>query len=321
MSSNSGFRILSLDGGGIKGVFTASFLNSIEEMSGGSIADYFDLITGTSTGGIIAVALGMGLPCGEILKFYRDRGPVIFPSTGAHRRLRQTMRRFVVGKHDHEVLATELRSVFGDQKLGESRCRLVIPAFNASSGMIHLFKTAHDERFRQDYKRTCVDVLMAAVAAPTYFRPHRTEDGSVFIDGGVWAGNPALVGVLEALRQFRVLPGDIDLLSIGTTEEPFHLSRGRRLTSGMIQWARGILPLFMQAQTDAAMKQAALLLDRAPLRVSPVVAPKRFSIDDTRRIQELCALGVAEARINQSAVRERFLLQRAPRFLPALVSA
>ena len=129
------------------------------------------------------------------------------------------------------------------------------------------------------------------------------------------------VDAMEALRQFRVLPGDIDLLSIGTTEEPFHLSRGRGLTSGMIQWARGILPLFMQAQTDAAMKQAALLLDRVPLRVSPVVAPKRFSIDDTRRIQELCALGVAEARINESAVRERFLSQRAPRFLPALISA
>src|ERR1700729_3761199 len=112
MNGNSWFRILSLDGGGIKGVFTASFLNSIEEMSGASIADYFDLITGTSTGGIIAVALGMGLPCGEILKFYRNRGPVIFPSTGAHRRFGQTVRRFVIGKHDHEVLATELRSVF-----------------------------------------------------------------------------------------------------------------------------------------------------------------------------------------------------------------
>jgi len=319
--NDAAFRILSLDGGGIKGVFSASFLNSIEEMSGESIADHFDLITGTSTGAILAVALGMGVPCREILRFYRERGPVIFPSTGVHRRVWHIARRIVTGKHDHEVLAAELRSVFGDKKLGESRCRLIIPSFNASSGMVHLFKTAHDERFRQDYRRSCVDVLMAASAAPTYFRPHRTEDGSVFVDGGVWASNPAMIGVLEALRQFRVRPGDIDLLSIGTTEEPFHLSGKRRPISGMIEWAQGILPLLMQAQADAAMKQAALLLDRVPLRVSPVVAPRRFSLDDTRRVEELCALGVAEARAQERAVRERFLSHPASAFLPALASA
>ena len=321
MNSESGFRILSLDGGGIKGVFAASFLNTIEEMSGASIANHFDLITGTSTGGIIAVALGLGLPCREILSFYRERGPVIFPSTGVHRRVWHSARRIIAGKHDHELLAKELRSVFGDKKLGESRCRLVIPSFNASSGKVHLFKTAHDERFRQDYKRTCVDVLMAAVAAPTYFRPHRTEEGSVFVDGGVWANNPALVGVLEAIRQFQVPLREIDLLSIGTTEEPFHLSRKLRPINGMIQWVQGILPLLMQAQADAAMKQAAWLLDQVPLRVNPVVAPRRFSLDDARGINELCALGVAEGRAKERAVRERFLSHPASTFLPALASA
>jgi patatin-like phospholipase/acyl hydrolase len=81
------FRILSLDGGGIKGTFAASVLAEFERMTGKRLVEHFDLITGTSTGGIIEVGLGLGLSAADLLKFYSENGPTIFPCTGANRKL------------------------------------------------------------------------------------------------------------------------------------------------------------------------------------------------------------------------------------------
>ena len=79
-------RILAIDGGGIKGVFPTSVLATLEDSTGENIANYFDLIVGTSTGGIIALGLGLGLSAKEILAFYEESGPLIF---GGNRRLRR----------------------------------------------------------------------------------------------------------------------------------------------------------------------------------------------------------------------------------------
>ena len=157
-SESKPFRILSLDGGGIKGVFTAAFLAEIERMTGKHLTDYFDLIAGTSTGAIIAIGLGIGLSGSELLSFYVSNGTTIFPSVGLIDRFRGGFRWLVGGKHDPRPLRNALESAFGDKKLSDSRSRLVIPAFNAVDGSITVFKTAHCERFKQDYLRSCVDV-------------------------------------------------------------------------------------------------------------------------------------------------------------------
>ncbi|HTE91351.1 MAG TPA: patatin-like phospholipase family protein, partial [Terriglobales bacterium] len=131
----SRFRILSIDGGGIKGVFPAAFLASIEETLGGMpVSSFFDLIAGTSTGGIIALALGLGLRANEVLEFYIRYGPSIFPRTSPWWVLRPT-------KYDAEPLRTALGEIFGSRLLGASKYRLLIPSFNATTGRIHIFKT------------------------------------------------------------------------------------------------------------------------------------------------------------------------------------
>ena len=86
------FRILALDGGGIKGTFTAAALAAWEKDSGRRVCEHFDLITGTSTGGILAIGLGLGLPAERILQFYREQGPRIFPITRFTRRFTHTIR-------------------------------------------------------------------------------------------------------------------------------------------------------------------------------------------------------------------------------------
>ena len=134
-------RILAIDGGGIKGVFPASFLATVEDSIGDNVANYFDLIVGTSTGGIIALGLGLGLSAKEILAFYEEFGPHIF---GGTRRLRW-LRCFSTTKYNRGPLKKALKDTcFGDKKLGDSTKRLVIPCLNTSrTGEVHVYKTAH----------------------------------------------------------------------------------------------------------------------------------------------------------------------------------
>src|SRR3989338_9069801 len=114
-------KILSIDGGGIKGVFPASFLTTIEDSIEGNLADYFDLIVGTSTGGIIALGLGLGFSPKEILGFYELYGSSIFQGN----RFLRLIRQLGYSKYENRNLKQALEKTFGDKKLGESKKRLV----------------------------------------------------------------------------------------------------------------------------------------------------------------------------------------------------
>ena len=188
--------ILAIDGGGIKGVFPASFLASLEDSLGQNPADFFDLIAGTSTGGIIALGLGLGLSAKEILTFYEQHGPEIF----AGNRLLRVLRHIGFSKYSSEPLRRALDSVLGNRVLGESKKRLIIPSCNLDTGEVHIWKTAHHPRLERDYKARAVDVALATTAAPSYFPTHRSAAGTPLVDGGVWANNPMGVAMVEANR-------------------------------------------------------------------------------------------------------------------------
>ena len=158
-------RILSIDGGGIKGTMPAAFLAGLEEDLGQPIGRYFDLIAGTSTGGIIALGLGLGRTAKELLELYERRGPVIFGQDNADDellgRIRQAWRtltatgRHVVGpKHDAAILARELKAVLNNDLIGQSQTRLVIPAWDADLRSPYIYKTAHHTRLQTDYRNT-----------------------------------------------------------------------------------------------------------------------------------------------------------------------
>ncbi|MEO6811459.1 MAG: CBASS cGAMP-activated phospholipase [Isosphaeraceae bacterium] len=303
------FRILSLDGGGIKGAFTASVLATLEEVTGKRVLDHFDLITGTSTGGIIAVGLGMGLSAGELREFYRSEGSAIFPSTGLTHRLRSNLRHLFRPKQSQETLRRAIARVLGDRKLGESQRPLVIPAYDAVGGRIYLFKTPHHAHFSYDFDSPAVDVAVATAAAPTYYSAFEfPRNGVSYIDGGVWANCPVLVGLAEATNWLDAAPKDIDILSIGTTTEPFYISERRRL-GGILSWNKGLVEIFMFAQVEAALAQANLITGGQVHRIDAVTLPGRFLMDDARAVDELIALGDMEARkrVNVDVVKERFL--------------
>lgn len=312
------FRILSLDGGGVKGAFSASVLAEIERMTGKRIADHFDLVTGTSTGGIIALGIGLGLSCQEILEFYKVHSPKIFPATGLHRRLR-FLYRTIWPRRSQRQLRKALEAVFGDAKLGDSSRRLVLPSYDGNSGRIHLFKTAHHGGYRQDLFKSAVDVAMATAAAPTFFPAYSSSNGPAYIDGGVWANNPAMLGVLEAICILKQIPQVLDLLSVGTTTEPFYVTKCRRM-GGILQWHKGIVDLLLQAQSDSILGQVKIMTGKVPLRIDVSVTPGRFSLNDARTIADLVALGNREARIHCAEFADRFLVEPAEPFIPVFTT-
>lgn len=304
------FRILSLDGGGIRGAFSAAVLAELENATGCATAEFFDLIVGTSTGGIIALGVGLGLPAGRIQQFYAERGPSIFPSIGIARRVRSSIKHLLLPKRSLDSLATELRAVFGDHRLGESKCRLVIPTYDAVTGRVFLLKTAHHERFTGEHKSLMVECALATAAAPTYFKAAKfsLHPGARYIDGGVWANCPAMVAVVEAAHFMKVDLSNIDLLSIGTTASPFSISPGVRASGGIFGWSKQIMELLMRGQAETALSQAQLLVGSVH-RIDAIAEPGRFKLDDPRNIDDLIGLGFKEARKAEhlDIIKSRFL--------------
>jgi len=268
------FQILSLDGGGIKGIFSAAVLAHLEEDLQVKLTDHFDLITGTSTGGIIALALGIGMRPREILRFYIEKGPLIFPN-GFANSLKQLWR----NKYDAGPLEKALKECFGDSLLGACKKRLVIPTYNIGEDDVYLFKTPHHERLTRDYKVPIWKVAMATTAAPTYFPSFRNVDHIRLVDGGVWANNPTMVGIVEAISMLNIPLESIAVFSLGTTDGI--KGRSKKLDQGgCIQWVRETVNVIMRGQSIGAHTQALHLLGKEKLlRLDPKVSDGLFKLD------------------------------------------
>jgi len=302
----SRFRILAIDGGGIKGVFPAAFLSSIEETLGGApVSSFFDLIAGTSTGGIIALGLGLGLRASEVLQFYERYGPSIFPR-------RSPWWWLGPAKYDAEPLRQALDKTFESKRLGDSRRRLLIPSFNATTGRIHIYKTAHHPRLQMDFKVPAVEVALATSAAPVFFPPHRSRQEVTLIDGGIWANNPVGLAVTEAISMLGRSGSELDVLSIGCTCTPRDFTqRG----SGLGFWALRAIDAAMDGQSFAAMGTAQHLAGHDNVfRFNPIVVPGRFALDKVQGIGELKAFGYSEARESLRQLTTRFFSTPAEQF-------
>jgi patatin-like phospholipase/acyl hydrolase len=275
----SKFQILAIDGGGMRGLFPAGILARLEETFGIRIADCFDLIAGTSTGGIIALGIGKGLSPAEIENFYLKRGPRIF--AGADSVLR-SIAHIGEAKYDTAPLQKELRECFGDTLLGESQKRLVVTSYDMENDDVRLMKTAHHARLRNDYKLPMWQVALATSAAPTYFSACKAIADTRLVDGGVWANNPTMVGLTEAISLLKVPLSDIRILSIGTSWElkqrPETLDH-----AGKWGWKSEIVDVMFRGQSHAAVKQAQLLLDtpeqQRVLRLDFPVPEDTFDLD------------------------------------------
>jgi patatin-like phospholipase/acyl hydrolase len=260
------FRILSIDGGGIKGIFAATFLARLEatHLSGRGLADHFDMIAGTSTGGIIALALALGMSAADILDLYLSRGADIFPRRRDFGLIRPA--------YKPDVLRAELRRRFGDHILGDAITRLCIPSADGKHGDVAVFKTPHHPNFARDWTMPAVDIALATSAAPTFLRVHQTG-GYYFIDGGVWANNPAMIAVVDALSCFNIERRQIRMLSLGGGSRKPKLGNWQLRLGGIAGWLLPngtLIESMMHYSTMNADGQAGLLIGRDRLmRIQP----------------------------------------------------
>ena len=299
---HTAFRILSIDGGGIKGIFPAQILTYLEEtcLDGQSIGDYFDLIAGTSTGGIIALGLGAGLTARTLLDLYVNEGHRVFPPK---QRLkgRGLFRRLSRNRYDRDAFDGLLSQILGAKTLRESRYRLLIPATEAKHGDPAVYKTPHHPGYFLDGDKPMAEVAAATSAAPTYLKPV-VQDGYILLDGGIWANNPAMMALVEALTCFTVQRENIAILSIGCGQDGFQINSKQAAGAGQFQW-REIIYVAMHYQSLTAVNQAGLLIGRDKVtRLDRSKGAEPIDLDDwdkARRLLPEEALAVAEQYADQ----------------------
>ena len=240
------FNILSLSGGGFRGLFTARVLAELEQEAGKPIGKCFDLICGTSVGGILALAIGLEKPMGEIAAVVEKRGPEVFSR-------RFWGRLFVGAKYGNGALKSMADEIFGNHRIADSKHRLMIPAVNYSAGEPRFFKTAHHPDFKRDFRLSMVDVAMATGAAPGFF-PMHTMSGTMsrYVDGGLVGNNPAAFGFHEAVVFLGERSRNVHLLSIGTMGGRARVSPSESANRGFWIWRKKLPLLIISMQERVA---------------------------------------------------------------------
>lgn len=231
-------RILCLDGGGIRGAYSAAVLNYLETAfdlrreGRPRLADHFDLIAGTSTGGILAIGLGLGMTAKEMQSFYVDHGKDIFGSGEGLNAWWHSIRHWFTSKFDQSKLKQQLEIAYAASPVAQrpdlpreswmdnAMCHLLVATYNTETDTPYFFRTPHGRFKHTDCGNDPVIVALASAAAPTYFAPVEAKSAVApfkAIDGGVWANSPVSVALAEAIAELGVSLDQIRVLSIGTT--------------------------------------------------------------------------------------------------------
>jgi hypothetical protein len=267
------FNVLAIDGGGIRGVIPAAILDHIEVQTGKKIADMFDLIVGTSTGGILAA--GLAVPdaskrpkysASKLLDLYVDQGRTIFKRS--FWRGVTSLNGVADEQYDHKPLEKILAKYFGDVKLAQCIKPVVLTSYDIERRQPYFFKseTAKEDPERRHLLR---EAVRATSAAPTYFEPTVVNSLSkpsvrrVLVDGGVFVNNPAMCAFVEALKLGATIE-TMRVVSIGTGVNTRKIPFQDAKDWGAIGWVRPIIGVMMDGQADAADYHLQLLLPDDP---------------------------------------------------------
>jgi patatin-like phospholipase/acyl hydrolase len=277
---NRPFKILSIDGGGIRGVFPAMFLAKIEAelkakgVEKTQIFQHFDLICGTSTGGIMAIGLALGMPASDIYKLYLDNASTIFGN-----KKKWPLQKLRYSSHDRSGLENLIREKYKkahnqniDPRLKDCKTNVCIPIYDLLNGTPSVLKNNYHSAFTRDFHIPAFKVALATSAAPTYFDPYSTTYKDLHgvensfankVDGGMVANNPTLLGIIEAQKAFNKPLNELSVLSIGTGYCKYSDSV-KRDRWGIHYWMlkdgkKRLVDLFMQAQSQQVENLVSLM--------------------------------------------------------------
>lgn len=226
------FKILAIDGGGIRGVFPAYILACIQDKLDIDLYDNFDMIAGTSTGSIIASAIAIKKNPNDIVSLYKEKGAEIFGDP-VKSCCPKFLKPLLHSKYKNSALQKHLFDEFKEITLGEIEKPLLLPATDIGNGCVHVFKSQYDSHFTRDKNVKLKDAVLASCSAPTFFNPVKVDE-YLLADGGVWANNPSLAAVLDAIKRLKIPTNNIKILSIGTGH-----SRSFYGTSKKKRWGLG----------------------------------------------------------------------------------
>jgi patatin-like phospholipase/acyl hydrolase len=265
-------KILSIDGGGIRGVIPAMLLAEIEKKTGKPIAGLFDLIAGTSTGGILALLLAVpqadGSPqyrAGQLVDFYEREGRNIFERSFWHRL--RALGNLKQGKYPGSGIESVLEAYFGASRLRDALTDVLITGYEIERRFPFFFRSSA-ARTRPDYDFPMRDVARATSAAPTYFEPMKlntknTNEYYALIDGGVFANNPAACALVEAVTTHPQADGCL-MVSLGTGELTRSVPYAEARNWGLAKWAKPVLEIVFQGVSSTVDYQMRQLLPDLP---------------------------------------------------------
>ncbi len=309
-SKRKNIRILSIDGGGIRGVVPAGVLAEIERRTAKPVSALFDLLAGTSTGGILALAMARPAAgtnhaahrASDMVEFYEQLGPAIFGKPLLH--VLGSGDGLIRSKYSDGPIEDALQRFFGNTQLSEALASVFVPSYELIQQTPFFFRSA---RAKQDPKfdypmRT---VARSTSAAPTYFPPERismpgTNQNYVMIDGGVFANNPTACALVEARVQFpQAVDFTVVSLGTGSFKEPPLMTTPENW--GIAQWARPLLNTVLDGVDSTVDYQMSQLLEAREdgtaryYRLQPALTSSNQTMDnaDPEALNELRAITAA----------------------------
>lgn len=306
-------RILSLDGGGVRGLVSCIWLEAVQHALAAAgkpgLLKSFDLLAGSSTGAIIACGLGIGLDPATMATLYREQRHEIFPGM-AGRLWSRAGRFFSTGpsapRYDARGLEKVLKKVFGTTTLGQLKVPTMITSYDTISRQPVIFKS-----FNPAHRQLPVwEVCRASSAAPTYFPAHAMKvAGAVrsLIDGGVVANNPTACAIAEAMRKDRRVENSKELvvLSVGTGERNRPISLAEAREWGALEWATPIIDVLFDGNTDSVDYIAKQLVGDAYYRMQTELRYGLDDLDDTSETNIIALERVAQDYLADPATRRQ----------------
>lgn len=306
-------QVLALTGGGFKGFYTAHVLAGLESAAQQPIGRCFDLIAGTSIGGILALAIAFEVPMQSVVDVFEENGERIFK--------RKKLSGWINAKYENKELRDTIASILPEgATLGDAAHAVLVPAVNMTHGKPQVFKTRHHQSFNRDYRYLASDVALATSAAPTYF-PIATVDGQLYADGGLFANAPDLLATHEVEKFFGVPLSSTRVLSIGTTTSSYSLPHGLGLSFGIKQWMekkRLLLETIMSSQQQLALQVVAHQLGSRHIRIDnhpPENVAANFGLDSANQVAREQLAGLAKKDVSDALGKQevRDFLSHHPR--------
>ncbi|MBM7553469.1 CBASS cGAMP-activated phospholipase [Thalassobacillus pellis] len=285
-------KMLCIDGGGIRGVMPIAVLQEIERELGQSVGESFDVIAGTSTGAIIAASTAVGKPMEDVLHSYKTAGAKIF--------MRQAKVGFFKSVYSDRYLRRLLKKAFGEVTLADISKQLLIPAVDITHGKPFIHRSNPTNRENDDVSIKLWDAVLSSCSAPIYFPPNNVRNRYLSIDGGLWANNPSLVCITEAVHHLKESLEDIRILSLGTGDQNIDFSIDSEKYWGVKQWLPFQIPSFkvtpklldlaLNLSSESVSYHCQLLLRDNYLRINKALGGE-VPFDDIAFMEEMIKVG------------------------------